>query len=112
MSQKFVDGVITLSKLNPNKLTVIEELALNHIENKVHEALSWIDVSIRNTPEKNTDKLREVRKYYSYILSSCELMSTSALLKPVQGWVIQLDRKRISKHMVSAQIILDKYGIE
>lgn len=43
MSQKFVDGVITLSKLNPNKLTVIEELALNHIENKVHRSLKPFD---------------------------------------------------------------------
>jgi len=111
MSQEYVDGIIALSKLNPNKFTIIEKLALDRIENKAHESMSWIDVSIRRSPKKDTVKLQEVRKYYSYVVSSCERMSSSFLLKPVKGWVIQLDRKRITKNMLAAQAILDKYSI-
>ena len=112
MSQLFVDGVIELAKLNPNKFTAIEQLALERVENKSHEAQSWINISIMRSPEKDTLKLKEVVKYYSYLISSCEMMSSSYLLRPVRGHVIQRDRKMISKYMVSAQKILDAHGIK
>jgi len=117
MSQLFIDSVTELAKLNHNKFTAIEQLALKQLESKCHESLSHIDRAIRisknaDTEIKNSpEKMEDVRRYYSYILSSCEMMSSSFLLKPVKGHVIQRDRTFIAKYMEAAKILLEKHKI-
>lgn len=113
MSRLFIEGITSLAELNPNKFTVIESLALEYIESKVHESLSWVERSLRVDKNlKDRGKAEEVLTYYRLLLSCCERMSSSALLKPVRGWVIQRDRKTIAKFLARAGVILEKYKLE
>lgn len=110
MTQQYIAGLKALAPLNPNKFTVLEVLALERIEDKVYAVISWVDLSVRLEPEKATDRVKALQKYYHLLLSCCEMLSSSDLLKPVKGHVIQRDRKRIYTFIELAEQLEKKYS--
>jgi hypothetical protein len=103
VSNEFREGIKALSVLNPNKFSVLEVLALDRIENKLHESLSWMEISLRRHPEKKTDTHRDSMLYHRLLLNCCERLSSSHMLRPVMGHVIQRDRKLIAKYVKKAE---------
>lgn len=111
MTKKYVEVIKALAPLNPNKFTVIEAMALDRVEDKIHQAISYIEFGLSRDPEKNSDRIQAGIKYYRLLLNCCEMFSSSHLLRPVNGLVISRDRKRIAKILSAAEKLVKEHDL-
>jgi hypothetical protein len=103
ISQEEVIRIV--AKTNPNNADKVTEYAIQRVENKLHESISWLHRIKKDKPEEEVARIVQAEKYHHLLLNCCERLSTSYLLRPINGLVIHKDRIIIGKFLKKAEEI-------